>query len=323
MRTMVRIRIHTSTRAVEQIRRLWEFISKQGQGTIFQNFEWNLLAAQTFADREEPFVVVAEASSGLAIIPAVRRSDACLRLIGEELFDYRGFLHAGEEEILRSALATLAQPGTPLEVVAIRECDRRPVLDNLNLQPFTIAPSVERARISAEQFGSKHLRLARNLRRFNRQGFMVRTHSGQNSRLVRSIYQGKAEHDPASLFHDPLRVEFMVEAAQLYPSRFEIFTLESSTDLAAALVTFREPAVRRFYTCFFSVRFAKLSPAMALIHEVTRQSLSAGLDCDYMTGEQGYKLRLATGSMPLFRLRADSPQLAALGKGLRTLRRAG
>ena len=107
---MVRIRIHTSIRALEQLRRLWDFTRKQGQGTIFQNFDWNLLAAQKFSDREDPFIVVAEASYGVAIVPgALRRGDNSLRLLGEELFDYHSFLHAGEEEVLRSALAALAQ----------------------------------------------------------------------------------------------------------------------------------------------------------------------------------------------------------------------
>jgi hypothetical protein len=41
--------------------------------------------------------------------------------------------------------------------------------------------------------------------------------------------------------------------------------------------------------------------------------LIAGVDCDYMTGEQPYKLRLATVSVPLYRLRATAHQLAALG----------
>jgi CelD/BcsL family acetyltransferase involved in cellulose biosynthesis len=70
--------------------------------------------------------------------------------------------------------------------------------------------------------------------------------------------------------------------------------------------------VRRFYTCLFSADHAKLSPALTLIHEVTRESLDAGLDCDYMTGEQGYKLRLATSSVPLYRLRATPERLACL-----------
>jgi CelD/BcsL family acetyltransferase involved in cellulose biosynthesis len=320
---MVRIRIHTSIRALEQLRRLWEFIGKQGQGTTFQNFDWNLLAARTFNDVEEPFVIVGEASYGVAIVPAaLSRSNGHLRLLGEELFDYRGFLHAGEDEVLRSTMAALAQPGAPLEVVAVRQCDRPAVLERLEWQPFTCAPSVNRSDVSAEKFGALHVRLARNLRRFQRQGFELKTHSGENSSLVRCIYQGKADHDPGSLFHDPLRVEFMIEAARLHPSRFEILTLESGTDLAAALVTFREHRVRRFYTCFFSPRFAKLSPAITLIHEATRQSLASGLDSDYMTGEQGYKMRLATSAMPLYRLRANAAQLAGLRGGRKALRPA-
>lgn len=318
---MVHIRIYTSLLALEQLRRLWEFVRKQGQGTTFQNFDWNLLAARTFMHREEPFVIVAEASYGVAMIPAVIRPlDGSLRLLGEELFDYRGFLHVGEEEVLRSALGAVAQTGGSLEIVALRECDRNAVVEDLPLQPFTIAPSVCRTDISAEQFGHRHQRLARNLRRFQRQGFEIRTYSGENSSLLRAIYEAKAQHDPASLFHDPLRVDFMVEAGRLLAARFEVFTLESGGRLAAALVTFREDAVRRFYTCLFDAHFAKLSPAMVLIQEITTRSLQSDLDCDYMTGEQGYKMRLATNSMPLYRLCATPGELTALTTGLSTLR---
>lgn len=320
---MVRISIHTSAQAMEKLRRVWEFIRKQAPGTIFQNFDWNLLAARTFSDREQPFVVLAEASYGVAIVPAVRRiSNGSLWLLGEELFDYRTFFHAGKEEVLRCALAALAQADASLEVVAIREVDRNPILEDLRLEPFSAAPWVTQTDVSAEEFRAHHGRLARNLRRFQRQGFEVRFHNGANSALLRSIYESKAKHDPTSLFHDRRRVEFMVEAGQLHPSRVEILTLESGTELAAALVTFREPTVRRFYTCFFCARFAKLSPAMVLIHEVTRRSLDSGLDCDYMTGEQAYKLRLATGSMRLHRLRATPGQLAEVRRTAGHLRRA-
>jgi len=310
---MVRIRTYTSCRELEQLRPLWKSISNKSQGTIFQDFDWNLLAARKFGHREQPLVISAETSYGVAIVPAARRRcDNSLRLLGEELFDYRSFLHDGEEEVLRVALAVLAQTGAPLEVTAVRKCDASSVMEELEPTPFTAAPSVNCSEISAEEFGAMHTRLGRNLRRFQRQGFQLRLHGGENSSLLRSIYERKAAIDPASLFHDPLRVEFIVEAARLEPSRCEVFTLESGPQLAAALVTFREETVRRFYTCFFCAGFARLSPAMCLIHEVTRQSLAAGLDCDYMTGEQGYKLRLATGSMPLYRLRASSQQLAGL-----------
>jgi len=310
---MLRIRIHSSPRELEQLRPLWKSIDKKGQGTVFQGFEWNLLAAQKFSHRERPFVVSAVSSYGVAIVPAaLRYRDNSLRLLGEELFDYRSCLHHGDQDVLRHALAALAQAGGSLEVVAVRECDRCPLLEELELSPFTAAPSVSKADTSSERFAAMHNRLGRNLRRFQHQGFELKVYNGQHSDLLRSVYERKAAHDPNSLFHDPLRVEFIVQAAQLQPNCCEIFTLESGPQLAAALVTFRDGLVRRFYTCYFCANFAKLSPANTLIHEVTRQSLAAGLDCDYMTGEQGYKLRLATGSMPLYRLRATPEQLAAL-----------
>lgn len=313
---MSHVCIATSPGELEQLRPLWESIQHRGQGTVFQDFDWNLLAAQKFGQRDMPFVVSAISSYGVAIVPAVlRRRDNSLRLLGEELFDYRTCLHDGEEEVLRQALSALAQAGSPLEVVAVRECDRSALLEDLELAPFTAAPAVSRAEISAEQFAAAHNRLGRNLRRFQRQGFEFKSYNGGHSDLLRSIYERKAAHDPASLFQDQMRVEFIVEAARLHPKRCQIFTLESAAQLAAAVVTFRDESVRRFYTCYFCASSAKLSPALTLIYEVTRQSLAAGLDCDYMTGEQGYKLRLATGAMPLYKLKATSEQLAALRQG--------
>lgn len=310
---MLRIRTYTSPQELEQLRPVWESIRRKGKGTLFQGFDWNRLAAVKFSHRESPFVVSAIASYGVAIVPAaLRLQDNSLRLLGEELFDYRSFLHEGDEEVLRHALAALAQTGAQFELVALRECDRLALLEELELSSFTAAPSVKRAEISADQFAAQHNRLGRNLRRFLRRGFELRCYNGKHSELLRYIYERKRAHDPSSLFHDPIRIDFIVDAAQLKPNCCEIFTLESGSHLAAALVTFRDGDTRRFYTCYFCADFGKLSPAMVLIHEVTRQSLESGLDCDYMTGEQPYKLRLATGAMELYRLRATTQQLAEL-----------
>jgi CelD/BcsL family acetyltransferase involved in cellulose biosynthesis len=69
----------------------------------------------------------------------------------------------------------------------------------------------------------------------------------------------------------------------------------------AALVTFQDGKVRRFYTTWFDPQWSRHSPGVALLFEATRLSLAEGLTCDYMTGEQDYKLRLATGAVPLYR----------------------
>jgi CelD/BcsL family acetyltransferase involved in cellulose biosynthesis len=117
-----------------------------------------------------------------------------------------------------------------------------------------------------------------------------------------------------SLFHDPARIEFLVSAAAQMPETFEIFTLEKGPILAAAVVTLLDRGTRRFYTGWFAPEYEKHSPALALIYEITRQSLAAGLDCDYMTGEQPYKMRLATSSMPLYKLRATAEELSTLDR---------
>jgi CelD/BcsL family acetyltransferase involved in cellulose biosynthesis len=307
------IKIIRTPQDMTALRCLWESLSGPGRTTIFQDFRWNLLAFTMFAGREEPWVVCAEASYGIAIVPAViRHDDASVRLLGEELFDYRGFLHRGDEAVLARALAELSALERPLEVVALREHDRKGVTDGLTLLPFSAAPQVCRAHVSAEEFGARHCRLGRNLRRLQRLGYEMKTHHGDHPGLVREIYRRKAAQDPASLFHDPSRVEFLSYAAAQDPATFEIFTLECGPRMGAALVTLRDNDMRRFYTGWFDPSLEKFSPAITLIYEITQRSLAAGLDCDYMTGEQPYKMRLATASVPLYRLQATPQQLAAL-----------
>jgi CelD/BcsL family acetyltransferase involved in cellulose biosynthesis len=309
----LKITVCRSAEEVLRIRPLWEALRAAGEYTVFQSFDLNLLAAERFADREQPYVICAESERGAAIVPAVvRRSDGTIRLLGEELFDYRTFLHTGNHELLRAALAALAELGRPLEIVALREVDRSAISDQLQIVPFAAAPVVNCAQISAEQFAAAHTRLARNLRRMERLGFALRCYDGTNAQRLRSIYTTKAEQSSSSLFHDSERIEFLVSAAGLMPEVFEIFTLEQDEHMAAAVVTLRDGACRRFYTGWFAPEYEKHSPALALIFEITWRSLAEGLDCDYMTGEQPYKMRLATSSVALYRVRATAAALAKI-----------
>lgn len=311
----LKITVCTSADELLRLRPLWAQLLSGGNFTVFQDFRWNHLAAERFADREQPYVVCAESSNSAAIIPAVlRKSDNSIRLLGEELFDYRSFLHRGDDDALRAALAVLSDSGRPLEVVAMREADRNEVIDQLQVVPFVAAPAVRCADISAEQFAAAHNRLARNLRRLERLGLERQSYNGANPQLLRSIFAGKASQLLVSLFHDPARVEFLVSVAALMPEVFEIFTLEKGPTLAAAVVTLLDRGTRRFYTGWFAPEYEKHSPALALIYEITRQSLAAGLDCDYMTGEQPYKIRLATSAVPLYKVRASVEQLGALDR---------
>jgi len=83
----------------------------------------------------------------------------------------------------------------------------------------------------------------------------------------------------------------------------------------ASLVTFIDGNVRRFYTIQFDPGWAKYSPGTVLIYEVTRRSLEAGLDCDYMTGEHAYKMRFATAVVPMYWVQASHQTLASMAQG--------
>jgi CelD/BcsL family acetyltransferase involved in cellulose biosynthesis len=308
------ITVCRSAEEMLRLRPLWVSLCADGNYTLFQNFELSVLAAERFAEREEPYIVCAESPHGAAIVPAVLRRGGTITLLGEELFDYRAFLHRGDDEVLRAALGKLAELGHPLEIVALREIDRSGMTDELGILPFSAAPGVSCAQVSAGEFAAGHTRLARNLRRMERLGLGLRRYDGANAPLLRWIYAAKAEQNESSLFHDSARIEFLVSAAALMPAVFEIFTLEGGGQTAAAVVTLRDQECRRFYTGWFAAEYEKHSPALALIFEITRQSLAGGLDCDYMTGEQPYKMRLATNAVALYKVRATSEELAGVGR---------
>ena len=307
---MYKVRIATTAQELLQLRPLWEELTTDSGCTIFQNFDLNLLAAKMFAGREVPHVVCVMNSKGIAIIPAViRLRDVVIRLLGEELFDYRTFLHVGDQDAVRTALAELAKLKMPLDIVAMRE-GAIPGVRGLRFTSFAGAPIVRCSDTDADQFNRTHHRLPRNLRRLAARGYEIRRYDGENPQLLREIYRLKAQQDPESLFRDPERVEFMVNATLLQPELFEIFTLECEGRLGAALVTLRDGNVRRLYTGWFAPDLAKHSPALCLIHHVTCEALDQGMDCDYMTGEQPYKLRLATSSHQLYRLQATAQELS-------------
>jgi CelD/BcsL family acetyltransferase involved in cellulose biosynthesis len=293
--------------------RQWEALESP---TVFQTFEWNSVAALAFADREAPRVIYAEDDNGAALIPAAIAGNR-LSFLGESLADYRDVLAEGDVAVLESAWSRAAQLGLKLSMRALRTDTRITRWDGFSLSAFYGAPIVSREHASAERFLGEHSRLGRWRRRLAREGVEFRRHTGCNSALVRQIYVEKGSQPAGtgdSLFRDPRRVEFMVRACAALGSRCEIFTFESAGTLVASLVTFREATVRRFYTIQFNQAWAKYSPGMVLIYQVTYESLRDGVDCDYMTGEQGYKMRFATSVVPMYWVEASSQVMSSVGK---------
>ena len=316
---MLRVEVVRSGSELGKLRGVWESLWNQVPAlTIFQSFIWNRVAASCFCRREQPFVVHVENSNGAALLPAaVNCSARQTSLLGEKLFDYRDFLQTGDgrltenAELINAAWQELSRLGLDFNLEAVKaDSPHRQWWESQGTAPFSASAVVERS--SAADFRRQHSRSARLLRRLQRAGVSCHQYSGKNLELLRCIYSRKAQQPsyPPNLFSDPLRRRFMFAMAQVRPQDFEIFTLETTTALVAAIVTLRDREVRRFYTTYYDAAWAPMSPGAALLFEVTRLALQDGLRCDYMTGEQPYKLRLATGSIPLYRVHVPAAEFA-------------
>jgi len=304
----VRISIATSLAEVQGLRPLWTRLQERSGASIFQHFDWNLLALQTFPE-EKPYFVAVEAGSSAAIIPAVMRNDE-IRLSGGPLFDYRDAICVGDDTASTLAMEMADELGLPWNVFGLTSSARWGIT-----QSWSAAPHVSLRDISAEAFTEQHARARRSLRRLADLGARVRALPG-TAELIQRIYCAKAKEPSAwgqNVFRDPRCIEFMRNAVTFPQTRCEIFLMEDASDPIAALVTFIDGRIRRFYTTWMNERWAKHSPGIALLYEATCQTLAAGLDCDYMTGEQPYKLRFATGSAPLYKLQgtASDPSRSA------------
>ncbi len=300
----LKIFIARSPEEIEELRGPWRRLFTSGSYTRFQSFEWNALAVKIFAERQSPVIVHARDDDGEAIIPAaIDGASGDLVLLGETLFDYRDILCSGNGAAVETAFEALGALGKELCVTAVRE-PLGAVWASALAVPFAKAP----AALTQNSSRTVHARLGRCLRRILKQGCVLRQHSGSDTAIVRRIFELKAGQGD-NLFRDPLRVVFLCQLAHLDAGAFDVFTLMHQDNIVSALITFRDANWRRFYTTYFDERWAALSPGSALLHEVMQQTLTAGMDCDFMTGEQPYKLRLATSSVPLYTLRFSSGQM--------------
>lgn len=286
---------------IDSLRPAWEDLYRACPRTLFQSFSWNRLAASVFASREAPYVVLLENDAGAALIPGAI-ADYGFTLLGEALFDYRDVLSQGDPAVLRQAWQEVATLRLPIFFAALRGEERRRAWEDFAPYPFVGAPCVLTRDTTAQQLTAAHARIGSRWRKILRQGVEFRREPQPGPELLRKIYQLKAAQPPANLFRDSARINFLLAAAENGPAPCDVYTLTQGTTLVAALVTFCDGDTRRFYTIYYDHSWAHFSPGIVLLFEVTRQSLEEGLNCDYMTGEQSHKSRLATSQVPLFRV---------------------
>ncbi len=322
---MIRTRIIQTAAELESVRDRWEQLAREA--TIFQSFAWNRLAASCFSRRERPYVICCESDSGAAIIPAVIRRDGTTGLMGKRLFDYRDILYAGDEAVLPQAWRRLCDLNRPFQLTALRGERSRWLWREAQPRPFAHAPCVRLNDLpgmmaadgvlptsSRDRFLAMHARLGRHTARMVKQAIAFRQRAGSERELVRFIFEAKGRQATPStnLFQDRMRQAFMVQIAAQKESRCEVYTYETTSKLVAALVAFRDDAVRHCYTIYYNSRWSGFSPGQLLLFEVAARSLAEGLNCDFMTGEYPYKNRLATSRVPLFTVEAGAEALPAI-----------
>ena len=307
---MIRSRILTKASDFESVRVLWERLALRPEATVFQQFHWNRLAAELFADREEPHVIVASRGEDAVILPLAIRKSGTAALLGETLFDYRDMLSTGDQELEHDVLAEASQLGLPLEITALRAdiAGRWHIFEH---QPFCKAPSIVRANCSAEHLIEMHRRLGRLSWRIASRGVTLQRRDGSDSALVRDLYLKKSTQE-GSLFKDPLRREFMDRICFEEGNRCQIYTFETATDLVAAILTLRsDDRTRHFYTVYFDPAWGTFSPGQVLLFDAAALTLADGLDCDFLTGEYPYKMRIANDAVTLVRIEATKEQWQA------------
>ena len=302
---MFRLIVARSASEIAHLSSVWDSLWTS-EMSLFQSYRWNGLAAQVFAEREEPYFVFAENDNGAAIIPAViERHSRSIGFAGECLFDYRDYLARGDRAPLLRAWHELVALDLPMGVTAICRTEA-PIWDRIPKAFFSRAPRLESRSMSADEFVHKHSRAFSRLRKLLRIGLSIGQYSG-DSPVVRRIYERRAQQSAeGELFHDPRRVEFMIAVCRAEGTRCEIFTLEHGSTLAAALVTFRDDSFRRFYTTYYDHAWKRYSPGTSLLFEISRRSLEEELSCDLLTGEQSYKTRIAQTAQDLFRVNASA-----------------
>lgn len=311
---MRRIVLARTAAEILSLRSRWEYLQARCSRTIFQTFKWNWLSAQLF-EYEEPHVVFCETEGGMALLPlCINLRQKALSCLGDVLFDYRDVLSMGDDDAVLAGWEQASRIGLRFSTGGLQSSSQKRWA-GFHLNPFYRTPLVKVAEMSAADFADRHVRSASRLRRLERMGMEVREYVPASPPLLRWVYEQKANQPPEAgenIFSDPRRIEFMAALAAHEPHCEEVFALEKDGKRIAALMTLREHRCRRFYTIWFDQQWARHSPGISLIYEVTRRSLAQGLTCDYMTGEQDYKMRFATSVEPLFWVEASAEELRAL-----------
>ncbi|HET9785276.1 MAG TPA: GNAT family N-acetyltransferase [Terriglobales bacterium] len=91
------------------------------------------------------------------------------------------------------------------------------------------------------------------------------------------------------------------------PEAAELWSLRRNGEALAGLLCWSSSAMRYAYTVAYDAQFAELSPGVLALYALLRHTMREGRGFNFLTGEQEFKLRFATGREPLLRYASHHP----------------
>jgi CelD/BcsL family acetyltransferase involved in cellulose biosynthesis len=162
--------------------------------------------------------------------------------------------------------------------------------------------------VTAADFDLRHRKAADRLKSALRRGaqvFKVEDRD-QRRRLLDWILLRKEQRMAALGTPNVLGVreqQWLLTMALQHPQLCALWTLVRDGRPMAGFLTWVQPRTVYGYTLSFDPEFAHDSPGITLLYAVVREALAQGRQFDFLTGEQGFKLRFATRERRLFTLR--------------------
>lgn len=224
-----------------------------------------------------------------------------LRFAGHGLFDYLDLVGSPNPALELEAASLLARPAA--RAVHIRGVPASSAyghfwraLDRF-ARPFSAAPL--RPAGPAAAVGSTGLRA-----RWRRAGLELRAWTEPSARgealewLLRHKAAALAARGIANVL-GAAEARWLRAMVEHEPATAELWSLVRGSATVSVLLAWTTPCARFAYTIAYERQAASLSPGMLLLYAVVCRSMDERRDFNFLTGEQAFKLRLATGRDPL------------------------
>jgi len=272
--------------------------------TVFQGFTFARHWAACFADQTEMRVGWSE--NPAAVVPLVRRG-GMWSLIGEGLFDYQDVIGRPGTE---AALWTREQTDGHLQVTGVPEGTGQHKFwqqSGMEARQFSCAPT--RVAGAESELPQEH---PRQQRRWQAAGAQLEKVEGRGGRLrhLDWLLEHKAQGLAAQARENVLDAGARRWLGAMVESELdlaELWSLRRAGETLAGILCWRSAAVRYAYTIAYDARFAALSPGVLALYALLRQTMREGRGFNFLTGEQEFKLRFATGRETLLRYASFHP----------------